>query len=279
VIAILMAAGSAAFYGAADFLGGLSASRWTAVRATAVSQAAGIPILLIGAAIVDAPAVTSADLAWGFAGGLSGVVGIASYYHALAIGPMSVTAPMAAVTSALLPLGVGLASGERPGVVPLGGALLGVVAVAFLSVAPHPDARRGGLGAVRWAVLGGLGIGGFYAFLGQASPDAGLWPLLPERILATIVLTPIAFRPRFRGREAEGRYRLGLAAGVADMGANMLFLLAVHRDLLSLVGVISAMYPASTMALARFVLHERLARLQVVGAALALISLAMIALR
>jgi drug/metabolite transporter (DMT)-like permease len=73
--------------------------------------------------------------------------------------------------------------------------------------------------------------------------------------------------------------RLGIAAGVADMGANMLFLSAVHRELLSLVGVISAMYPASTMALARAVLHERLVRVQVVGAALALVSLALIALR
>jgi drug/metabolite transporter (DMT)-like permease len=279
VIAAVLAAASAVSFGVGDFLGGLSAARWTAVRATAAAQTAGIPLLLLGVAFVDAPSVAATDLWWGLAGGTAGIVGIGSYYHALSVGTMSVTAPLAAVTSALVPLATGLATGERPGATPLAGAVLGVVAVALLSVPAGEHATRIDRRALGWALLAGLGLGGFYALLGQASSGSGLWPLVPERLLAALLLVPLATRARFAGAGRPGGLTLGAAAGVADMGGNICFLLAAQRGLLSLVGVISAMYPATTMVLARLLLRERLVRVQVVGAALALVAVGLIAVR
>jgi drug/metabolite transporter (DMT)-like permease len=267
---------SAALYGTADFLGGLSAARWNAIRATAVSQLAGVPVVVVGLLVVDAPSVHASDLWWGLAAGVAGIVGIACYYHALSVGPMSVAAPVAAVVSAVIPLASGIAGGERPSALAVLGVAIGVTAVVLLSASsrrePTPDVRR----ALLFAVLGGAGFGGFYALLGQASASSGLWPLVPERVLAAVVVVPVAILVRPSASSA-GRLMLGVAAGLADMAANVLFLLATHRELLSLVGVIVAMYPASTVLLARWVLGERLRRSQLAGILLAGAALALIA--
>ncbi len=271
-----MSAAAAAMYGAADFLGGRSAARWNALRATAVSQVSGVPVLIAGLALVDAPAVRAADLWWGAAAGVSGIAGIALYYHALSIGPMSVAAPVAAVVSAVVPLATGVAGGERPGSAALLGVAVGVTAVGLLSAPPRRRSERASRRAVVPALLGGAGFGGFYALLAHASASSGLWPLLPERILALVVLVPIAVALR-PAASAGGALTLAVGAGLTDMAANVLFLLATHRELLSIVGVIVAMYPASTVVLARWVLGERLHRLQLAGIALAGAALALIA--
>jgi drug/metabolite transporter (DMT)-like permease len=267
-------------YGAGDFLGGIATKRsGTSFGVVAVSSVAGVAILL--AVVWAFPAdPTRADLAWGSAAGVAGGVGVILFYRALATGVMSVVAPVAAVTGAVVPVVAGLALGERPGALALVGVGLAVVAVALLAReapgrAEHPTANR--TQALVLALGAGLGFGGFFVLIDRTGDDAGLWPLVASR--STTFALAIGAALVLRHALMPTREALGLSAGtgVLDMAANVLFLLANREGLLALVSVITSLYPASTIALAQLFLGERLARHQVVGLALAGVAVVLIA--
>lgn len=274
---VFLAAWSAIAFGVGDFLGGMSARRMAAVLGAASAQAAGFVLLvLLGLVVGGDP--TGADLVWGAAAGLSGALALLPFYWAMGAGQMSVVAPVSAVTCALVPLVVGLALGERPGPLALAGTIAALGAIVLISREPGdptaPDERSPApAGAQRTAVLGaavlaGLGFGLFLTAISRTASASGMWPLATARGTAVVVILLVALASR-AGRPNPAGLRFALAAGCFDVTANALYLVAARSGLLSLVGVIGSMYPASTVVLARFVLKERLARHQLAGLALA----------
>ncbi|HPU38022.1 MAG TPA: hypothetical protein PLS63_00500 [Microthrixaceae bacterium] len=284
-MAALLAAVSAVAFGVGDFLGGLSARRMAAIATTLVAQLTGLLLLVVIAPIVGGT-VAPTDLAYGAAAGLVGAGALMTFYWALSAGQMSVVAPVSAVTSALVPLVFGLIDGERPGVVPLAGALVALPAIVLISREPTdpegpdetdvPSVSATPSRVIAASVLAGVGFGSFLVLISRSGADSGLWPLTAARAMAIPVIAAAALVTRSWRVERKG-LGLALGAGVFDVTANASFLFASRIGLLTLVGVLGSMYPASTVVLARVVLKERLAVHQLTGLGLAVIALIAIA--
>lgn len=284
-MAALLAAVSAVAFGIGDFLGGLSARRIAAVTTTLVAQATGL-VLLLGLAPIVGGTVTGTDIAYGVAAGVLGAIALMLFYWSLSAGQMSVVAPVSAVTSALVPLVFGLIDGERPGTVALTGALLALPAIVLISREPddpraadeddEPARSTTSSRVLATSVLAGLGFGFFLVLISRSGHDSGLWPLTAARAAAIPVIGVAVLAGRSWRVDRQG-LQLALGAGVFDVSANALFLFASRAGLLTLVGVLGSMYPASTVVLARVVLKERLATHQLAGLALAVVALVAIA--
>ncbi len=281
-MAALLALTSALFYGVSDFSGGLAARRVPATAVVLVSNGLSLLLALLAVALLPGSVYSEHDIVWGVAAGAVGLVGVVLLYRGLAIGPMSVVAPLTAVLSAVVPVVVGVARGERPGAVALCGVVLAIPAMVLIGHEPHAgrDARMS-RGALVSALLAGVGFGGFYVLLAQTGPDGGAWPLVGQRASSVVILLGLTAAAATRGAlpSPRGALRLSVIAGVTDFAANLAYVLATHRGLLALVAVISSLYPATTLLLARGVLKERVARQQAAGLVLAAVAVALIALR
>lgn len=276
-MAILLGLGAALTYGAADFFGGLSTKRSNEFSVVVCSQVIGSALLLAALPFfLDAPFTIEA-FAWGMGSGLGGGLGVLLLYRGLALGRMSVVAPTTGVIAASVPVLAGLLFGERPGVLSLIGVVVALIAVVLVSASPDHAGRRDGYSGMREAVGAGVGFGGFFILLSLGGEDTGLWPLIGSRAASLGIVTLIALSMGRSLRPAPGSLRLIAAAGILDVAANLLFLEATRVGLLSLVAVLTSMYPGATVVLARFVLHERLHRLQLVGLACAALGVALIA--
>ena len=281
-MAALLAFTSAMVFGVGDFLGGMASRRIRALVVAPWSQLvglAGIALLVFVVLPRAHPAV--ADLAWGAAGGMAGAAGLLLLYTALATGPMSVAAPITAVFSALVPLVVGLALGERPGLLAAVGVVLALPAIVFIAQGEEPagvpDRAQATVRDLLPAFGAGLGFGLFFVLLGRTSSDAGLWPLLSARSVSMVALFLLALATPGPVGLVRGTHRLVVFCGLCDAGANALYLSAAHRGLLSLIAVLAALYPASTVVLARIVLKERMRPVQLVGLGLAALAAGLVA--
>ena len=264
-------------YGTADFLGGLASRRVVAVVVTLVSQCAGLVSLLIVLPVAHGTGPAGADLAWGAAGGLAGAVALVCFYWALAAGTMSVVAPLTAVVSAVVPVVTGLALGERPSAWALLGVALALPAIALIARETAEGHRRATRKVLLAALAAGAGFGFFFVALARTTGDSGLWPLVAARAASISLLALVVAVTGRRPAAARAALAMILTAGVLDTTANALYLAAASRGLLSLVAVIAALYPASTVVLARVVLGERVQRWQLGGFALAAVAVALVA--
>jgi drug/metabolite transporter (DMT)-like permease len=277
-MAAFLALASALAYGVGDFFGGLSARRLPASAVVLRTHAAGLAGLLVLLPLVSATTPAGRDLALGATGGIAGATGVLLFYWLMARGAMSVVAPITAVLSALVPVVVGMGSGERPSLMALVGIPLALVAVAMLSREPGTghEGEAGGLTPLQLAaaLAAGLGFGLYFVALDLTSDSSGLWPVVSGRV-ASVTLFGLIALASTAARVGDGRARRGAlpamlaACGLLDAWANALFLLATHHGMLTLVAVIGALYPASTVLLARAVLGERLGRPQLGGVVLA----------
>ncbi|AWS46346.1 EamA/RhaT family transporter [Streptosporangium sp. 'caverna'] len=275
--AVVLATVCAVVYGTADFFGGLATRRSRVLAVVVLSQIVGL--VLVVALLPFLPGtLTTGTLAWGMASGLAGSAGLVLFYRALATGVMSVVAPLTATASAILPVLFGLATGERPEPVALGGVVLALLAVLLVSRSSSPAATAGrSYGSILTSLAAGAGFGGFFILLSQAPEDGGIWPLLGARLASVTLIALLALVTRRSLHPGSGALRIIIAAGALDMIANVLFILAQQRGLLSLVAVLVSLYPASTLLLARYVLGERLNTVQVVGIGFTLAAVALIA--
>jgi len=276
-MAILLGLGAALTYGAADFFGGLSAKRSNEFSVVVCSQVIGSALLLAALPFFLEASFTLEAFAWGMGSGLGGGLGVLLLYRGLALGRMSVVAPTTGVIAASVPVLAGLLLGERPGALSLIGVVVALIAVVLVSASPDHAGERGGYSGMREAVGAGVGFGGFFILLSLGGEDSGLWPLIGSRAASLGIVTLIALPLDRSLRPAPGSLRLIATAGILDVAANLLFLEATRVGLLSLVAVLTSMYPGATVVLARFVLHERLHRLQLVGLACAALGVALIA--
>ncbi|RZU63958.1 EamA-like transporter family protein [Microterricola gilva] len=309
LIALLGLTG-ALVYGAADFLGGLSARRISAVLTTAVTATAGLAVLLVTLPWLGG-AWSASAIGWGALSGVTGALAISLLYACLAIGPMSILSPLTAVVSAIVPMTVGLLRGEAfspIGYWALGLALLAVVLVGFV---PEQGAVRPSLRGILMAVGSGAAIGMFMVLIDLTPEDSGIVPLLFNRgvnaaiMFAVVLLLWRIGARRVRGGSAGGvqedaasagpvdftrralrpsatTVRTGLllaaAAGAVDAVANVFMLIGLRLGELSVMSVLVAMYPAGTVLLAALVLKERIAPVQWVGLALAITAAGLLAL-
>ncbi len=281
-MAIILGLAAAIAYGAADFTGGLVSRRVNPFAVVVVSQIFGLALLLAAFPLFDA-VFSSSALWWGAAAGVGGGLGVALLYRGLAIGRMSVVAPITAVEAALVPLLFAIAQGEAPGAMASVGVVVSLVAVALISYSPAADQDRGPTrrGAVppglMEAVGAGLGFGAFFLFLDRAPDASGLWPLIGTKVSSIALVALLGVLVRNRLRAPRGSWTPIMLAGGLDVAANVFYLLAARRGLLAIVAVLTSMYPGATVLLARFVLKERATAPQSVGLGLALVGVALIA--
>jgi uncharacterized membrane protein len=282
-MAALLALVSALCYGVSDFSGGLAARRVSATAVVLVSNALSLVLAVLVVGLVPGSVYRTADMMWGVAAGAVGLLGVVLLYRGLAIGPMSVVAPLTAVLSAVVPVVVGIVRGERPGTIAVAGIVLAIPAMVLIGRAPRSGARsRLSRGAITSALCAGVSFGGFYVLLAQTGSDGGAWPLVGQRGASVAILLGLTAVAALRRRTAalpRGRaLSLSVVAGLTDFAANLAYVLATHRGLLALVAVISSLYPATTLLLARGVLNERMARQQGAGLLLAAAAVALLAL-
>jgi drug/metabolite transporter (DMT)-like permease len=275
-VGILFALIAAATYGVSDFIGGVASRRTPAVNVLLVSSPVGAALMALLLPFYRGPISTS-TLCWSIAGGVAGLVGVALLYTALSAAPMNLVSPITAVMSAVVPVLGGVLRGERPNWLAWLGILLGLGAVVLISRQPS-DAPHGPISwqPVLMAVLAGVGFGGYFICLASADPDSGMWPVVLSRLTSSaLVLALVPLLGSFV-RMPLPSLRLAASAGVLDATANWMFLLASRHGLLSLSGVITALYPAGTVLLAVAVLKEHTGRLQRCGFAVAVASVALL---
>ena len=295
-MAVLLALSSALTYGIGDFLGGLATRRAAAAAVLLWSHVVGV-VLLLGSVLLVTGDASAGDIALGAVGGLAGAAGVGLLYQALSIGPMSAVAPVTALLAAAVPVAAGFLQGERPGALALVGMAAGVAAIVLVSAEGGGSLRPSDLRAVTYALGAGLGFGLFFVALSYTDDGSGLWPLVGARAASVTVVGIAAAagaldphiprrdatreapagRPRSQAVLGASPWLLTAGAGLLDVAANVLYLLAIREGLLTIVSVLVALYPASTVVLAWLVLRERFEPLQRVGLALAIPAAALMA--
>jgi len=281
VLSVALAALSGLIWGVGDFSGGKATQRAAVLPVVWVSKLVSLPLLAIYLVATYVP-VTPIGLAWGGLAGIAGVVGLVLFYRALSAGAMTVVAPVTGVTSAAIPVVVGLVAGERPSPSRLLGVGCALVAIALVSLAPHPAGRRQVVS--RRLVAAALGAGTSFALFfillavaGKAAGSSvGLWPIAGSQLSSVVILALLLMMTRPGPWPHQATLGWTIVAGPCDMTANVLYLLATRGGDLSIVAPIAALYPVTTVILALIIEHERLRGIQLAGLVLALAALVLV---
>lgn len=279
----IFALAAAVLYGGADFLGGTASRRAETLAVLTVSAPFGALVMLAAALAAGGP-LHLGGLGWAVAAGTAGGCGLMVFYRGLAIGPMSVVAPVSALVSTLLPIGVAVAWGERqkPGVYL--GALVCLGAIVLISMerrgAGRPHDWHGTLRALGNGTAAGISFGLFFLFLRNAGESSGVfWPVTTARLAGTIIILSVAawkgVRPQWRSTSPRV-LAAAILSGVIDAAANVCYLLATQAGLFGVAVILTSLYPGITVLLARFVLGERMQTVQRLGLALAACGVALV---
>lgn len=218
------------------------------------------------------------ELLWSAAGGVFGGIGIALLYHALSIGKMGVVSPITAVIAAAFPVVVGIVRGDPLKWFQLLGVFFALVAVVLISLSKEESGEREiATEGVKEAIASGVALGVFFLTLGIGQRSHGFDGLLAARIGSVACLLLLALVARTPLRLPRATLGTVAASGTIDMAANAFYVVAAQTGALAVASVLTSLYPASTVFLARIVLRERLQPVQKIGVGLALIGVALIA--
>jgi drug/metabolite transporter (DMT)-like permease len=264
VAAIVLALGASLSYGVGDFLGGLTSRRMHVLTVLLISQAAGAAAVAVWVGVASEAFLGLGGALAAIAAGICGASGLAALYRGMAIGAMGVVAPISSV-SATIPFMVGIARGERPSVLQIAGALVALAGLALVSRTSGELGPRIAAG-VGLALIAALGFGLYFVFLDVAADDSAPWAVLVARLASTSLALGASLLSGLPLGVPRRLLPAVLAVGVCDVGANVMFALATTRGLVSIVSVLTSLYPAVTVALAAWILRERLNRLQLGGA-------------
>ncbi|WP_299445146.1 DMT family transporter [uncultured Phycicoccus sp.] len=271
----ILALGSSAAWGAADFLAGMASRRRHPVAVVGWTQ--GLALLVLTAIIlVRGPAGSgTAWVLWAAGAGLAGLFGLVCFYTALSRGTMGVIAPIAGL-GVVIPVALGVLGGERPPALAWAGML---VAILGVTLASGPELAVG-LSARPVLLAAGAAVGfGFALYLlDRGARESTLMTLWGMRVTSVTVLLCVALLVRSVGGVRAGETPLLLVIGCGDLAANALFAVASSRGAVSIASVLGSLYPVVTAVLARIVLDERLRRIQQVGVVLAVGGAVLIAL-
>jgi len=275
-LSVLLALLASLSWGVADFGAGVASRRLPVFVVALLVQFFGLLVALVAVLATQPSTPSAAQFAWAAFAGAIGLVGISSFYYALSVGTMGIVGPITA-TASVVPLAYALARGERPSTLQGIGVALAVVGVIAASIEREHDEAPARLGAgVGFALLAALSFGGSLIGLSRAAGGGVAWGVLTMRLAAfpLVLLIVLFVGPRVMpGRRA---WLLLAFVGAADTGATLLYGAASTRGLLSVVAVLSSLYPIVIVVLARVLLHERIARPQLAGVAVALTGVALI---
>jgi drug/metabolite transporter (DMT)-like permease len=276
MVPVALALGASLAWGASDFLAGLKTRSLALLWVLLVSQATGL--VLVGVAAFASgtplPGGHSAMLAAG--AGVAELIGFAALYKALAVGPMSVVAPISAM-AALLPIIVGLAGGDAPSPVQGLGMLLALAGAALASFEYGGDHRRAATG-VGLAIVAAIGFGAFFVGTDLAADEGALWAVAINRVTAVAVLVVIVLALRRPVPITRGQIAPLAVVGALDISANVMFAVALTVGMAAAVSVLGSLYPVATVVLARAVLREQLSFSQRGGVLAALAGIGLVSL-
>lgn len=290
MLTIILGFATSLVYGFADFFGALGSRKINPVVVTFWSGLSGLFLLLVASLFMGAD-FSAEGIFWGVTAGVASAVAMTCLYASLAIGPISILSPLGAVVSAIIPMIVGAFQGDRFslwGWVALAGILVAVVLVGFV---PGEDVRLPSTKGLLLGLAAGAGIGLVLIALAKAPHDTGLTSVIFLRATsatllgAFMVFSLLKARKTRKNKDASGeRSRVPVSfwwavvvAGFFDSSANVFFTLASRIGSLSVVAVLTALYPLGTIILARIFLKEKIARTQLVGILLALSASALLA--
>lgn len=283
MLTIILGFSASVVYGFADFFGGLATRKINALMVTLISGLSGLVFLLLISPWLGLKFETS-SIFWGTMAGLFAAVAVTALYASLAIGPIAILSPLGAIVSALVPMAFGLFfRGETfttAGLLALVGI---VIAVGLVGFVPGSDVRLPSMKGLALGLLAGTSIGGILICIAQAPADSGLTPIVFLRGSSALIMAIIIGLGWLIGRKAESpdattkAWRATVLAGVLDASANTLFLTAMRFGELTIVAVLTALYPLGTIILARVFLKEKIAKVQLAGVLLALTCSALLA--
>jgi drug/metabolite transporter (DMT)-like permease len=274
-LGVALGVGSAVAWGVGDFAGGLAAKRIGGMVVAGGSQLAGFAILLVLVLALHPAPPTLATLLLGAAGGICGGLGLAALYRALAIGNMGIVSAVAGVGSAAIPLAVGVTlQGDTLGPLQLAG-----IGCALLAVAAASGATGQGLGRISLLLAGlaAIGFGLWFVLLDLAAEHDQLWALVASRGTAAVLIGGVTL-PRAGRVALRASARLIGAAGIADVSASGLVVLAFASIPVGVAAAVAGLYPLVTMLMARVVLGEALPRLGMVAIAGAVAGIVLISI-
>lgn len=272
---IVLGLAAALLYGSSDFAGGVAARRFGELRVTVIDCAVAAVLSWAVLGTVGGPGPTLRAVAWGLVSGLAGGAGTLVLYRGLARGQMSVVGPVSAVGAAVVPVAVGVALGERPSLLAVGGVLVSLPAIVLVAAS---GSIRGKLGAgLVDGLLAGVAFGILFVGLAQAGRNAGLWPVASESTGTLLVTLAVAAKSRQSLRIPVRAAGLPVLTGVTATAATLAYFYATHFSMLAIAAVLVSLYPGVTVLLARTLLHERFSPAQRAGLGLCALAVAAIA--
>jgi len=278
-MSVLLGLLAAATYGSSDFLAGLASRRLPPIVVTAGAQSLCLLVGLIAIVFYPGDGMSIKILAWGAVSGLGSAGGTFALYRGLGGGEMSIVATLSGLLTAVIPVVVGLATGDSLTALAAIGIIAAIPAIGLVSWSGD-RAGAGSSGAI-WGILAGIGFGLLFVGYDRAGSDGGAWPLVVAEGVATMLTAgPALLALRGARSAALDRDSLGLllAAGLLAGAANLSFIIANHHGELAVVAVLTALYPGFTVILARIVLGERWSAAQKVGLVTALFATFLVSL-
>jgi drug/metabolite transporter (DMT)-like permease len=278
-VSVLLGLLAAATYGSSDFIAGLVSRRLPPIVVTAGAQALCLVVGVIAVLFYPGDGLSGRIILWGAASGLGTAGGTFALYRGLGSGEMSVVATLSGLLTAVIPVIVGLATGDSLTALAAIGIIAAIPAIGLVSWQTGGGGVAGGSGAI-WGILAGLGFGLLFVGYDRAGSSAGAWPLVVAEGVATLLTIGPALLALRGGGGTGDRRTLGLlvAAGLLAGAANLSFVIATHHGELAVVAVLTALYPGFTVILARVVLGERWSAAQKVGLATALVATFLVSL-
>jgi drug/metabolite transporter (DMT)-like permease len=313
MLAIVLALAAAVSFSASDYAAGLATRRASVVRVTLVTELTHTALILCLIPLVSRQTPSLASLAWGALAGISGLAGAMALYLGFRHAAFSIASSISAVGSAAFSVLAGLLFGERPGALSLAGIALALPAIAAVSASTgsaesgsaHPGPAgpsvgppgpgdtgdtepAGGAGpagrglsghsaGVIWGLVAGAAFGLYFISLNQAGSATDAWPLAASGVTALVAITVVAVVTRQLKPPPPGTRWLSALTGITAAAGTFTFFLATHRGLLAITAVITSLYPAGTILLARVLSGERLTKVRLAGLGLAAASVVLIA--
>ena len=270
-----LSVGATLAWGFSDFVGGYASRRANAFLLTTITHVSGTSLMLVLALLLKAPFPGRSSLLWAMAAGLLGGTALAVFYRAMAAGDMGLVAPVGAVLGAAIPTVVDMFIEGAPSPVRMVGYVLAGAGIWFISRTEGPTGRPQGIGL---AVVAGIGFAGYFLCIRHAGSGSVLWIAAASRAVSFVATGAIVLATRqFRPMDGAG-VAWGILAGLLDVTGSAFFIHASQTGRLDAAVIISSLYPAITVLLARFFLNEHFSRWRVVGLVAALFAVPMIAL-
>ncbi|MEO7125324.1 MAG: EamA family transporter [Nakamurella sp.] len=284
---IVLALISSVLWGIADFAGGTVTRRLPVLTVVAASQASGLLIASVVAAVTGAWTAPLGYLPWAIAAGIAGAVGLLAFYEALARGTMGIVSPIAAL-GVIVPVVVGLVIGHWPSVIVGIGFALAIIGIVAAS-GPERSAGKS-MRPVLLALIAATCFGAVLTLIAKGAASSPVMTMVAMRATSVSMLSVVLVVNLFRANTGKpdrstaarqpasmGIWVIVMTAGVFDVSANLTYAYASTLSALTIVAILGSLYPAVTVALARIVHGERMTHIQHVGIVVALAGVALIA--